>query len=305
MRTTSTRSTIRPSQHPWQSSTLKQLQSPISQIRTMANKNKKARTGQHLQTLEDMAHEKTHKEAQEKRAKKKEKKAIRKGKKIPPATATTADHQDDDDDDQEEYDSDHHEDDDQEEGGLVELPDPKDVKEQMATIVNNFGESLRAIRGAEPTPDMFDGTMVDAYGSTTPLNSVAQVVIVSPTLAQATPFDPQLAKNVADAIRKHVEGLNPSVEDAVVKIPIPRMSLERRQQTANVLAKRLEQSKQRIRKVRRKAMAVVKQGMAGRLDGVSKDDAARIQKELETICDQAIEQMVKVAHEKEKSIMEV
>jgi ribosome recycling factor len=271
-----------------------------------------AKTGNHLEALDDMAHNKSHNEAQERRTKKKDKKATKKnkGKKeddthAAPAAAAVSDDQEHDDDDNDDMDDSHDDDDFNDEEDEELLPNPVKVKQRMQKIVERFEESLKAIRGSEPTPELFDDVLVDAYGSMAPLKSVAQVVIVTATQATATCFDPATAKAVSTAIRDALS-LNPSIEEGgVVKIPLPRVSMETRQKTAAALGKKTESFRQRIRKVRRKALDVVKQGVAGKLDGVSKDDAFRVQKEVEALTDQVIQSLNDSAEKKHESIMSV
>jgi ribosome recycling factor len=133
--------------------------------------------------------------------------------------------------------------------------------------------------------------------------SVAQVVIVEHTLATATCFDPSVTKAVQTALYQQLE-LNASIsEDGVLRIPLPKVSMETRQKTAAVLQKRAESVRQRIRKVRRKALSTVKQGVAGKLEGISKDDAFRVQQEIEAIVEEVIQTLNKAAEEKHDSIM--
>eukprot|EP00977_Amphora_coffeiformis_P021857 scaffold10022_cov170-Amphora_coffeaeformis.AAC.9 len=253
-----------------------------------------------------MAHDSSREQAREKRKKNKEKKAARKGKNKHAATEESSDSSKfldlqagSEEDDFEPHD----EDDDDHEDEEDVLPDPDVVKERMKKLVDKFEESLKAIRGAEPTPELFDEIMVHAYGSSTPLKSVAQVVIASPTLASATCFDPAVAKDVATALREKM-GLNPSVEDGgVLRIPIPRASMESRQKTASLLGKRTESFRQKIRNVRRKVMDIVKPGVAGKLEGVSKDDAFRVQKEIESVTEIAIKKLNEISEKKHDSIM--
>ena len=268
-----------------------------------------AKTGNHLEALDDMAHNKSREEAQERRIKKKDKKATKKnkGKKEDEthAAAAVPDEQDNDDDDNDDMDDAHNDDDFNDEEDEELLPNPVRVKQRMQKIVDRFEESLKAIRGSEPTPELFDDVLVDAYGSMAPLKSVAQVVIVTATQATATCFDPATAKAVSTAIRDALS-LNPSIEEGgVVKIPLPRVSMETRQKTAAALGKKTESFRQRIRKVRRKALDVVKQGVAGKIEGVSKDDAFRVQKEVEALTDQVIQSLNDSAEKKHESIMSV
>lgn len=267
-----------------------------------------SKMGHHLETLEEMAHQPEREAAVEKRKKKKERKAKKKkGKQAaaPPVVEEPEDDEDDfdfgDDDDMEEENEVIGED------GEVEitLPDPSDVKSRMMKVVGRFEESLKNIRGAQPGPEIFDDLMVDAYGSMTPLKAIGQVVIVSPTRAEITCFDPQVAKNAAKAVQLALE-LNPQVEEGgSIKIPLPRMSLEVREQMAKQLKKRSEACKQRIRQVRRKAMDKVKKGKDGKISGISKDDAFANGKEIESATESAMDSLKALVDKKMDSIMAI
>jgi ribosome recycling factor len=260
-----------------------------------------AKMGQHLGKLDDLAHEQSHQEAQERRKKKKEKKLTKKGSKEGDAHGKSTGNDAESDDDWEE---DNHDDEDGDDTDPNVLPDPAETKERMKTIVDQYVESLKGIRGAEPSANLFDSVTVNAYGSNVPLNTVAQVTISSGTLAYANCFDPSLAKNVATAIRNQMENLNPSVEEhGQVKIPLPRVSMETRQKTAQQLKKRTEQYRLRIRGVRRNVLNVVKKGLAGKLEHVSKDDAFRVQTEIEHVTEDFMKKLSDAADRKEKEIV--
>lgn len=140
-----------------------------------------AKRGQHLKRLEEVANSQEHEAGTERRQKKKEKLAAKKSGHA--AANESNSHEDDDygDDD----DSDEEEDEEE-----PSLPDPKQIKERMQKQVEAFKGYLKGVRGSEPSPEMFDDISVaDAYGKgsgLTPLKSVAQVVISSPTQATAT-----------------------------------------------------------------------------------------------------------------------
>jgi len=263
--------------------------------------------GQHLQKLDEMAHASESEAAEERRKKKKDRKASKKhkgGKQETTTSAeTTAAQEAEPDKEMEE------EEEPEEEHDETILPETSEVKRRMQVHVEKYKEFLKGVRGGEPTPEFFDGIAVmDAYGKGTgasPLKSLAQVVISSPTLAMATCFDPATTKAVALAIRDKLD-LNPQLDDdGVIKIPLPRVSMESRKQTAAAVSKRAELFRQRVHQTRNKAMAVVKKGVAGQLEHVSKDDAFRVQTEIEKIKDAAITEINALTDAKNEDIMRV
>ena len=202
-------------------------------------------------------------------------------------------------------------DDDKEEAENEELPQLPDVtilKQKMVRVVTHLENSLKSIRGGEPTPEMFENIMVMAYGTATPLSSVAQVVILSPTLAKCSCFDPENAKGVRDAIRDGGLNLNPRIDDPAsgeVIVPVPKVSAETRQLLTKQIGKMGEASRTKIRNIRRRAHDICKKGQTGKLDGISKDDAFRISKEVESTTEQMIEQVNTVVDAKQSSVLAV
>jgi ribosome recycling factor len=189
---------------------------------------------------------------------------------------------------------------------IISLPLASDVKARMMKVVVATEESFKAIRGSEPSPELFDSVQVKAYGSLAPLNSVAQVVITSPTLATISCFDPDNAPSVRDAIRD-MQGMNfnPRVEEGAVIVPIPRVSAETRKATVKQLGKVAENTKQRIRRIRRAALDVVKKVKDGKVEGISEDDAFRTGKEIDDVTEECIKVLNDVVQKKQDSIMSV
>lgn len=189
---------------------------------------------------------------------------------------------------------------------IVSLPLVSDVKARMMKVVLATKESLKAIRGSEPSPELFDSVQVKAYGALAPLNSIGQVVINSPTLATISCFDPDNAPSVRDAIRD-MQGMNfnPRIEDGTVVIPIPRVSAETRKATVKQLGKMAENTKQRIRRIRRDYLDVVKKVKDGKIEGISEDDAFRTGKEIDAVTEECIKVLNDVVQKKQDSIMSV
>jgi len=185
------------------------------------------------------------------------------------------------------------------------LPDSDEVKARMLRVVSAMEESFRAIRGAEPTPELFEPILVRAYGELTPLSAVAQVVITSANRATLTCYDPMTANAVRDAVRDSGLNFNPSVEEGVVIVPIPKVSMDTRKAIVKQLGKAAEASRQRVRRIRRAAQDVVKKGKDGKLESVSEDDAFRAGKSIDAATEEAIAVLNQKVEEKQASVMMV
>eukprot|EP00557_Chaetoceros_sp_GSL56_P009565 CAMPEP_0176492854 /NCGR_PEP_ID=MMETSP0200_2-20121128/9239_1 /TAXON_ID=947934 /ORGANISM="Chaetoceros sp., Strain GSL56" /LENGTH=289 /DNA_ID=CAMNT_0017890481 /DNA_START=153 /DNA_END=1020 /DNA_ORIENTATION=+ len=187
------------------------------------------------------------------------------------------------------------------------LPTKQDVKDRMMKVVHAMEDSFRSIRGAEASPELFDSVQVKAYGSMTPLNVLAQVVITSPTMATITCFDPDTTNAVRDAVRDMAGmNFNPRIEEGTIIVPIPRVSMETRKAIVKQIGKVAESTRQRVRRIRRAAQDVVKLGKDGKLGpGISEDDAFRAAKDIDAVTEECIKVLNDVVEKKQESILTV
>eukprot|EP00553_Chaetoceros_curvisetus_P010431 CAMPEP_0204633862 /NCGR_PEP_ID=MMETSP0717-20131115/28144_1 /ASSEMBLY_ACC=CAM_ASM_000666 /TAXON_ID=230516 /ORGANISM="Chaetoceros curvisetus" /LENGTH=256 /DNA_ID=CAMNT_0051652149 /DNA_START=33 /DNA_END=803 /DNA_ORIENTATION=- len=255
--------------------------------------------GHHLQNLDEMAH----REAKKKRGKNKKGKNSSEEETSASTSFDVEEIQIAEDESETVFDHGGGEDDDE----TPSLPDKDEVKARMMKVVNAMEESFRSIRGAEPSAELFDTVQVKAYGSMTPLNGVAQVVISSPTMASITCYDPEVAPAVRDAVRD-MSGMNfnPQIEDGTVMVKIPKVSAETRQAIVKQLNKVGEHTKQRLRRIRRAAQDVVKKGKDGTLGpGISEDDAFRAGKEIDTVTEECVKLLADIVQRKQDDVMKV
>ena len=189
-----------------------------------------------------------------------------------------------------------------------QLPEPKKVKERMMKVVAAMENSMLALRGAEPSPELLESIRVQVYGEYMSLGSVAQVVIVSPTLAHVSCFDPSTVKDVRAALTESALDLNPHVDEndgATLVVPLPRLSLETRQKMVQQLQRQAEASRLKIRRIRQKAIDVCNKGKQGKLEHIGKDDAFRIAKDVESATQDAIAKLNSKVDQKSKSVLQV
>ncbi|KAL3761384.1 hypothetical protein ACHAW5_004997 [Stephanodiscus triporus] len=275
-----------------------------SMIRFFGGKG--SRMGHHIQNLDERAHDESREEARQRREekKKKSKKARLASHKEdePGETAVEVNLEDggggsDDDVGPKE-----------DEFGNALLPEPDAIRSAMLAVVASLERSFSSIRGGEATPELFDAVRVSAYGEMVPISSVGQVVIEDPQRATISCYDPAVASDVRDAVRD-MQGMNltPYVEEGgsgVVVVPIPRVSEETRREIVKELGRQAENGRQRVRRIRRGAMDVVKRGKDGKMEGISKDDAFRVGKDIESVTEEVLLRLNDVVVKKQKSVME-
>ncbi len=170
--------------------------------------------------------------------------------------------------------------------------------------VTHFESELKKLRTGRATASMLDGVMVMAYGVATPLIQVGNVSAPEAQLLQITPFDPSNIQAIASAIRDNPSlGLNPSDDGRVVRIPIPALTTERRQQIVKQLGEKVEDCMIAMRQTRHDALDKI--DSAKKNKEIGEDEAKRLQKLLDEAMAKVKAQVDGLAKTKEQEILAV
>jgi ribosome recycling factor len=176
----------------------------------------------------------------------------------------------------------------------------KNAKQLMRKAVENTQRELASIRSSRATTSLLDTVRVDAYGQQMPLNQVATVAAPEPRLLTVQPWDKSLIGAVEKAILTADLGLNPANDGALVRIPLPPLTEERRKDLVKIVHKLAEEGRIAVRHAREDARATVK-----KVEHVSDDDKHRSESEVQQLHDDAIKEIESVVKSKEEEIMEV
>ncbi len=175
---------------------------------------------------------------------------------------------------------------------------------KLNDAVKHFEDDLKKLRTGRASAAMLDGVMVEAYGSPTPLNQVANVTAPEAQLIQISPFDPSTLQAIVSAIRDNQSlGLNPSDDGRVVRIPIPALTEDRRREISKQVGSKLEECMVRMRGIRHDALDSF--DAAKKDKDISEDDAKRYSSQVEDAINKAKGQAEVVARAKEQEIMTV
>ena len=187
---------------------------------------------------------------------------------------------------------------------FVSLPTKTEVRKKMQRVIDGMSRAFKSIRGNQISAEIFECIMVEAYGGVkTPLTSLAQVVVASPTRVVMSPYDPSVANALRDAVRDSPDlNFNPLVENGEVIVPIPKVSQETRMQLSKQVGKMAEESRKRVRRIRKTFQDKVKRGKEA---GFSEDEVFRCSKEVDFVTDEVISLLNDVADKKQESIMKV
>jgi len=177
------------------------------------------------------------------------------------------------------------------------------TEKRMGASVNDARHKLATVRTGRASLAMFDGVMVDYYGTPTPLNQVAKLSVPEPSLIVAQPFDPSTVGAIEKAILASDLGLNPSNDGKLIRIPIPPLTEERRKQLVKKVHALGEEAKTAVRQIRREANEEIKKLEK---DGkISEDDSRRNLDEVQKRTDRHTGEVDQLCKNKEAELMEV
>lgn len=178
-----------------------------------------------------------------------------------------------------------------------------DAEERMEKSINKYREDLSHIRTGKANVSLLNGITVEYYGAPTPINQVANVSAPVADLITIQPWDKGIIKDIEKAILKSDLGLNPSNDGAMIRLPIPQLTKETRQDLAKQAHKKAEEAKVYIRNIRRDANDQIKKLEKNK--EITEDDSKGGQDDVQKQTDAAIAKIEKIYDEKEKDIMSI
>ncbi|MEX2671937.1 MAG: ribosome recycling factor [Phycisphaeraceae bacterium] len=148
-----------------------------------------------------------------------------------------------------------------------------ECEEKMDKAVEYLTSELRGVRTGRASPALVEYVKIDYYGSMTDLRQLANISVPEPTQLLVKPFDASSLQAVAKGLQSAGLGLNPMVEGKAVRVSLPPLSGERRQQLANSVKQMGEQAKIAVRNVRRDANKHIDQLEKDKAAAVTEDQA--------------------------------
>jgi len=179
----------------------------------------------------------------------------------------------------------------------------RNVEEKMRTSIEVLRRELATIRTGRATPALIDHIKVEYAGVPTPLNQLASISTAGVRLLVIQPWDKSSLHNIEKAILKSDIGLNPANDGNVIRINIPPLSEERRQELIKVARGKVEKEKIVMRNIRREAMDELK-GLEKRKD-ISQDELKRALAQLQKVTDSFIANAEQAGRDKEVELAEV
>ena len=180
-----------------------------------------------------------------------------------------------------------------------------EAEEAMTKAVEYAIHEFAAVRTGKASPTLVEGldVHVHSYGSHMKLKQLAMITTPDARLIRIEPFDPGTLQDIDRAIRESKLGLNGSIEGKVIRLPIPVLSQERREQMVKLIKQMAEESRVRVRASRRDALEALKKSQKDGL--ITEDDLHRMEKEIQTMTDKKVAEIDQHVTSKEKEILTV
>jgi ribosome recycling factor len=184
---------------------------------------------------------------------------------------------------------------------IAELKKTTDQKMDKSTQA--FKADLAKVRTGRAHTGLLDHITVDYYGTQTPLNQVAKVVLIDARTIGVTPFEKKMTQAVEKAIRDSDLGLNPATQGETVRVPMPALTEERRKELIKVVRHEAENARVAVRNLRRDAIHHLKEALKKK--EVSENDERRAQDEVQKMTDRHIADIDKLLQQKEAELLAV
>ena len=177
----------------------------------------------------------------------------------------------------------------------------KSTEQKMDKSVQAFKGDLAKVRTGRAHSGMLDHVVVDYYGTPTPINQVAKVILLDARTIGVTPFEKKLLPTIEKGIRESDLGLNPTTSGDTIRLPMPSLTEERRKELVKVVKHEAENARVAVRNQRRDAIQHLKDGL--KKHEVSENDERRALDEMQKMTDKHIGEIDRLLQEKEKELM--
>ena len=178
-----------------------------------------------------------------------------------------------------------------------------DLNQKMSNAVSHLEKEFNTIRTSRSNPSMLDNIFADAYGSKTPLNQLGNISAPDPSTITIQVWDTSLLKSIEKSILDSGLGINPQIDGQIIRLPIPKLSEERREELTKLAAKYAENSKVVIRNLRRDFLDSQKN--LKKNSELSEDDLKKITNEVQKLTDSSIEKIDELLNFKKEDILKV
>jgi ribosome recycling factor len=181
--------------------------------------------------------------------------------------------------------------------------DDNSYNQKMGKTIDVFAKELTSLRTGRANSNMLDLIKVDVYGQKMPINQLASITTPEPRMINIQVWDAANVSLIDSAIKKSELGLNPQIDGLLVRLPVPDLSEERRNEIKKIIKSTGEKCKVSIRNIRREANDDLKNLLKSK--DLSEDDEKKFEKKVQTFTDDHIKIIDEKVELKEKEIMTI
>ena len=180
-----------------------------------------------------------------------------------------------------------------------------EIKQKIEKVLDVLRQDLGTIRTGRANPSLVENIVISAYGGSTKLKvlELATVGVSDSQTIVITPFDPLIVNEIQKGIQESGAGLNPASDGHVLRVTIPPLSQERREELIKLMRHKLENGRIMIRQVRHEAMDEIKKAHADK--EISDDEQQREEKEVQRIIDETMKTIDGMGNLKEQELLQV
>lgn len=178
-----------------------------------------------------------------------------------------------------------------------------DLGKRMDGAFEVLAREFTGLRTGRASINLLDTIKVDVYGSFMPINQIGTIGVPEARMLTVQVWDKSMVKNVEKAIRDSDLGLNPASDGQLIRIPLPPMSEQRRQEMVKIAGKYAEEARISVRNVRRDGMEMLKKWE--KEGEISEDELHRLSADVQTLTDNHIKKIDDLLAAKQKDIMQV
>ena len=178
-----------------------------------------------------------------------------------------------------------------------------DLENKMNSAVSHYEKELNTLRTSRANPSMLSNIFVEAYGSKTPLNQLGNISVQDASTITIQVWDVSLLKSIESSISESNLGINPQTDGQIIRLPIPKLSEERRKEIIKIASEFAENAKVSIRNIRRDFIEISKSEKKN--SNLSEDELKRKMNEIQKSTDNNIDKINKILEAKKIDILKV
>ena len=177
------------------------------------------------------------------------------------------------------------------------------ITKKMDNSIGHYQRGLGSVRTGRANPSMIEDLQVDYFGTSMPLNQLAQISVGDARMLIVQPWDRNGIESIGKAIQKSDLGINPNIDGEVIRLNIPAMTEERRREVVKIVKGKAEEARVSIRNLRKDARDEIRDSEKAGLIG--EDQSKRGQNDLQKMTDEFINKINEMTSSKESEVMQV